>query len=170
MKNFGLLILGIILGAFVMYFYCCKDLNMMEDPPAVKPPSGVITPTQIRTLTQAYNGRYQIINDSLFDPPKTEDNRSSWYKLEDIESYLAYAKQQAADSSYVMDGLRLYLGAYPSVDGHLGLTTLLFVPTGYEKKSEGSFFSLQGGSRDLDKSDGFNYGGEGVPPGINYPQ
>lgn len=170
MKNFGLLILGIILGVLTMYFYCCNDVNMMEEPLTVKPPSGIISPSKIKSLTQAYNGRYQIINDSLFSPPKTEDNRSSWYKLEDIENYLLYAKQQAKDNNYVMDGLRLYLGAYPNVGDKLGLTTLLFVPTGYENKSEGNFFSLQGGSNDLGKSDGLNKGGNGEPPSANYPQ
>jgi len=169
MKNFGLLILGIILGALAMYFYCSKnDINMIEEPPTVKPPSGIISPAKIRSLTQEYNERYNIINDSLFKGSKTGDNRSSWYKLEDIDNYLTYAKQQAKDSSCVLNGLRLYLGAYPTIDGELGLTTLLFVPTGYENKSEGSFFSLQGGGGDLKKLDGLNMGGNGNPPNANY--
>ena len=170
MKNFGLLILGIILGALAMYFYSSNDVNMMEEQPTVNPPSGLIKPDKIQSLTQAYNERYNIINDSLFNPPKTEDNRSSWFKLEDIEHYLEYAKQQAADNNQTMDGLRLYLGAHPDDNGVLGLTTLLFVPTGYDTKSEGSFFSFQGGSGDLKKSDGLNGGDNGDPPSANYPQ
>lgn len=171
MKNFGLLILGIILGALATYFYCNKDVDSMSGPPTITEPSGLIKPDKIKSLTQAYNQRHKIITDSLFKNAKTEDNRSSWFKLEDIENYLTYAKQQAKDNNHVLDGLRLYLGAYPTLDkDNPGLTTLLFVPTGYEKKSEGSFFSLQGGSGDLTGSDGLNKGGNGDPPSSNYPQ
>lgn len=171
MKNFGLLVLGIILGALTMYFYCCQDVDMLAEAPTVKPPSGIISPAKIDSLSKAYNIRHRIITDSLFKNAKTEDNRSSWYKLADIEQYLAYAKQQANDNKYTMDGLRLYLGAYPDISKeNPGLTTLFFVPTGYENKSEGSFLSLQGGSNDLIKSDGLNFGTHGDPPGANYPQ
>ncbi|REG88170.1 hypothetical protein [Winogradskyella sediminis] len=171
MKKFGLLIIGIILGALAMYFYCCNKGDMITDPPIIKPPSGIITPEEIMTLDQAYNERYQIINDSLFKDSKTGDNRSSWYRLEDIEAYLAYAKQQAKDNGNTLDGLRLYLGAYPDTSTEKpGLTTLFFVPTGYANTSEGSFFSMQGGSGDLKKSDGLNIGGTGHPPSANYPQ
>jgi hypothetical protein len=170
MKKFGLLILGIILGALAMYFYCSKDVNMMEEPPTIKPPAGIITPAQITVLTQAFNPRHKLISDSIFKNAKTQDNRSSWYKLEDIEDYIKYAKQQAAENNQTMDGLRLYLGAYPNNGDEPGLTTLLFVPTGFDNTSEGSFFSLQGKSGDLDNSDGLNGGGNGKPPSANYPQ
>lgn len=171
MKNFGLLILGIILGALAMYFYSQNNEGEpMETPPTIQPPSGIISPKKISSLTQAYDERYNIINDSLFKPKKIEDNRSSWYKLEDIENYIAYAKQQATDNNQTLDGLRLYLGAYPTVDSVPGLTTLLFVPTGYDNKSEGSLFSFQGGSGDLKDADGLNIGKEGEPPSANYPQ
>ena len=170
MKNFVLLVLDIILGATVMYFYTQNDVRTIEEPPMVKPPSGIISPAKIKTMTQAYNERYKLINDSLFNPLKIEDNRSSWFKLEVIEDYIAYAKQQAADNQKTMDGLRLYIGAHSTVDSIPGLTTLLFVPTGYDAKSKGSIFSFQGGGGDLTNSDGLNNGGHGKPPGANYPQ
>ncbi|WP_179377199.1 hypothetical protein [Winogradskyella wichelsiae] len=171
MKKIASLILGIILGILAMYFYYNNNQDMSTEQPTIKPPPGVITPEEIMTLDQAYNERYQIINDSLFKDSKTGDNRSSWYKLEDIEAYLAYAKQQAMENGNTLDGLRLYLGAYPdNSTEEPGLTTLFFVPTGYANKSEGSFFSMQGGSDDLKKSDGLNIGGTGHPPSANYPQ
>ncbi|WP_405571722.1 hypothetical protein [Winogradskyella sp. Asnod2-B02-A] len=171
MKNFGSLILGILLGALAMYFYCSKDADKTEGPVAVAAPYGIISPAKIDSLTQAYNQRHKIISDSLFKKSKTKDNRSSWYKLEVIEDYIKYAKHQASENKYTMDGLRLYLGAYPDVSAEEpGLTTLLFVPTGYKNTSEGSFFSMQGRSNDLDDSDGLNLGKEGMPPGANYPQ
>jgi len=170
MKNFGLLILGFVLGILAMYFFCYNNQNMSPEPPEIKPPSGIISPDVIKTLSQAYNERYQIINDSLFKGSKTGDNRSSWYKLEEIENYLAYAKQQANNNGYTLDGLRLYLGAHPDTGNEKGLTTLFFVPTGYENVSEGTFFSLQDGSNDLVGSDGLDMGKNGRPPGANYPQ
>ena len=170
MKNFGLLILGIILGALAMYFYFNNYHNIKTEPPTINKIPGLITPEQIKTLDQAYNERYEIINDSLFKGSPTGDNRSSWYKLEDIENYLAHAKQQANDNGYTLDGLRLYLGAHPDTPKEKGLTTLFFVPTGYKNVSEGSIFSLQDGGGDLEDADGLNYGGKGKPPRANYPQ
>ena len=170
MKNFGLLILGILLGVLAMYFYSKKNQDMSTQPPTIKPPVGVISPDKIKTLDQAYNERYKIINDSLFKESETGDNRSSWYKLDDIENYLAYAKQQANDNGYTLDGLRLYLGAHPDTAKEKGLTTLFFVPTGHKNTSEGSFVSMQKGSVDLPDSDGLNAGKTGMPPGANYPQ
>lgn len=170
MKNFGLLILGIILGALAMYFYCCNDAKTLTDQVPTKP-YGLITPEKAKSLDQAYNERYKIINDSLFKDSKSEDNRSSWYKLEAIEQYLAYAKYEANNNGYTLDGLRLYLGAYPDTNGEKGLTTLFFIPTGSKTVSEGSIFSLQGGGgKDLIGSGGLNMGTQGQPPSVNYPQ
>ncbi|MBU2929800.1 hypothetical protein [Winogradskyella psychrotolerans] len=170
MKKFGSLILGILLGALAMYYYLNNNQDMSTKPPTIKPPSGIITPEEIKTLDQAYNERYEIINDSLFKNSKTGDNRSSWYKIEDIENYIAYAKQQALDNGNTLDGLRLYLGAHPDTEESVGLTTLLFVPTGYKNTSEGGFIATQDGGNDLEDSDGLNFGKEGMPPGANYPQ
>ncbi|MDN3492984.1 hypothetical protein [Winogradskyella bathintestinalis] len=169
MKNFGLFVLGIMLGALAMYFYFNQNQDMITEP---KKPSGLITPEEIRTLDQAYNERYKIINDSLFKNSKAEDNRSSWYKLDEIENYLAYAKHQAKEKGYTLNGLRLYLGAYPDTNEGKGLTTLFFVPTGYENKSDGNFLSLAGDDDgdDIPGGGGLNIGGTGHPPSANYPQ
>ncbi len=171
MKNFALLILGIILGALIMYFYSNRDqTEMPDDITEIKIP-GLITPKEARALDQAFNIKHRIINDSLFKDSKDEgDNRSSWWKLETIENYLAHAKSQAKDNKKVMDGLRLYLGSYPSVDGQTGLTTMFFIPTGYSSTSEGSMIPFQDGSGDLIDSDGLNMGHDGIPPSSNYPQ
>ncbi|WP_458626331.1 hypothetical protein [Winogradskyella sp. PC D3.3] len=170
MRRFGLLILGIILGALAMYFYFKNNQDMSTKPPTIKPPLGVITPEQIKTLDNAYDQRYTIISDSLFKGSKTGDNRSSWYKIEDIEQYLEYAKQQAKDNGYTLDGLRLYLGAHPDTKEEKGLTTLFFVPTGYSNTAEGSVFSLQDRGNDLEGSDGLDMGNSGRPPKAKYPQ
>ncbi|MBF8149951.1 hypothetical protein ITJ86_08575 [Winogradskyella sp. F6397] len=171
MKKLVLLVLGILLGALAMYFFNNNNhQDMSTKPPNIKPPKGLISPEQIKTLDQAYNERYNIINDSLFKGSKTGDNRSSWYSLEDIENYIAHAKKQANDNGNTLDGLRLYLGANPDTNKEKGLTTLFFVPTGYKNTSEGGLFSLQDGGNDLGDSDGLDMAKSGMPPGANYPQ
>ena len=164
MKKLALVILGIILGALAMYFYFHSDKNTND---MAQEPKGMITPAEITALTQAYNDRYQTITDTYFKGIADGDNRSSWYSLEDLESFLAIAKQEATDAGYTMDGVRLYLGAHPKVDNIPGFTTLLFVPTGYEGNSQAN---KGGGSVDIPGNNGFDRGGNGIPPGANYPQ
>lgn len=171
MKNFGLLVLGIIVGVAAMYFYSNRDqMEIKADHTEIKIP-GLITPDQARVLDKAFNLKHRIINDSLFKESKDGgDNRSSWWKLETIENYLAHAKTQAKDNQKVMDGLRVYLGSYPSEGGQTGLTTMFFIPTGYSSTSEGSMIPFQDKSADLTDSDGLNLGQNGYPPDANYPQ
>lgn len=173
MKKLALFILGIILGALAMYFYFHSDQNS-SDMAETTPPTGVITPSEITALTQAYNDRYDIITNTYFKGVTGGDNRSSWYSIEDLEAFLASAKKQAGELGYIMNGVRLYPGAHPTVDGVPGYTTFLLVPTGYEKTSEGNMIDsgLQkgGGKNDIGGANGMNQGENGIPPGINYPQ
>lgn len=174
MKNLGSLILGIIIGAAFMYFYFSSDnLEMIEDCKVITP-KGLISPSEASTLDKSYNLKHDLINDSLFkNSTDGGDNRSSWWSITEIENYICYAKNQAREDGYVLDGLRLYLGSYPNSKEQAGLTTMFFIPTGYKNKteSEGNFFYLpQGGGKDLTGSDGLNIGQHGIPPGANYPQ
>jgi len=173
MKKLVLIILGFILGALAMYFYCQKgDGSLQGMAPAV--PRGIIKPPQIKALTEAYNARYDSINATVFKNVKGGDNRSSWYSLDDVRSYLDSAERQATSLKYNMDGVRLYLGAQPMVGKTPGYTTLLFVPTGTPMLSEGNMlnFAIQGGggSPDIPGGNGLDRGNGGMPPGANYPQ
>ena len=170
MKNLGSIILGIIIGALLMYFFGSQYIK--EDPMAMtsSAPKGIISPKEAKTLDQAYNLKHRIINDSLFKDSKTGDNRSSWWAIEDIQNYINHAENQAGEFGYTMDGLRVYLGAYPSKDGETGLTTMFFIPTGKKNTSQGSIFPIQIGSSDIPGGDGLNLGHGGHPPGANYPQ
>ncbi|WP_299122556.1 hypothetical protein [uncultured Winogradskyella sp.] len=172
MKKFGLLLLGIILGALAMYFYCSKDVADMESGQPTVAPKGIITSNQAMVLDKAYDIKHRIINDSLFKKSTDGgDNRSSWWPIEDIQNFINHAENQAGELGYTMDGLRVYLGAYPKANGQEGLTTMFIVPTGKSNKSNGSMFPmLQGGSGDIKGADGLNFGQSGYPPGANYPQ
>ena len=171
MKNFGLIILGAIVGALAMYYYCCKDLDGMTSEPPADAPKGIISSKQASVLDKAYNLKHRIINDSLFKKSTDGgDNRSSWWAIEDIQNYINHAENQAGELGYTMDGLRVYLGSYPDANGETGLTTMFFVPTGIENTSKGSLFSIQLGGGDIPGGDGLNLGHDGKPPGANYPQ
>lgn len=165
MKKLLLLLVGLVLGIAATYYYLSTNQNLEE----MANPKGLISPSEIEALDQAYNSRHTIISDSLI---KTPDNRSSWYSIEEIESYIAYAKEQADSLGYTLDGLRLYAGAYPDTKEGPGLMTMFFVPTGSKNVSEGSMLPTAqgGGSNDIQGADGLNKGGKGDPPSANYPQ
>lgn len=169
MKKLALIILGIIIGFIIAYLYFKPNNIMSEETPEITAPSGLITPAEARTLDQAYNSRHKLISDSIVKRP---DNRSSWYSIEELEAYIAYAKKQAGELGYTLDGLRLYEGAYPDSNGQVGYTTMFFIPTGTRNLSEGSTspVSTTTGGGDIPGGDGLNGGGEGDPPSANYPQ
>lgn len=171
MKKLVLLILGFILGALAMYFYFHNNNNLedMDDTPI---PKGIIKPDEIKTLTEAYDPRYDAINDSIFPGMKEGDNRSSWYSLEDLQNFITLAQKQSNELGYTMNGIRIYPGAHPELDGMPGYSTFLLVPTGYLNKSEGNMLSMQngGGNGDVIGGNGLDKGESGDPPGINYPQ
>jgi hypothetical protein len=171
MKKLGPIILGIIIGAVAMYFYFhnAKNKEIMSE---IAAPSGIIKPEKITELTQAYNPRYDTINNSVFRGVKENDNRSSWYSLEDLRNFLTLAEEQAKDLKYTMNGVRIYPGAHPAEGNVPGLTTFLFVPTGYENTSEGGMLNMsrQPVNNDIPGINGLDNGEAGDPPGTNYPQ
>lgn len=167
MKNFVMLLFGVIIGAFAMYFFSRQPHKEIK----IATPKGLISSDQIKTLDQAYNQRHRLISDSLV---KREggDNRSSWYELNQVRNYLNYAENQAKELGYTMDGVRIYLGAHPNENGEAGYTTLFFVPTGKLNKARASVFnfSMQSGGGDIPGGGGLDYGNRGNPPDANYPQ
>ncbi|MCK8481213.1 hypothetical protein [Psychroserpens algicola] len=171
MKKLVPIILGFILGAIAMYFYF-HNIKNEEDMSNTPTPKGIINPSQIQALTEAYNPRYDTISNKFFAGVKGGDNRSSWYSLEDLRNFLTIAEDSAKASGYTMTGVRLYLGAHPQVGDVPGYTTMLFVPTGYEHTAEGNMLNmyLQPTNHDLPGANGLDMGEDGDPPSSNYPQ
>lgn len=170
MKNVSLLIIGAIIGALATYYFCPNCAGHDDTVGGIVKPAGVITPEEAKTLDIAFNTRHQLISEQIVMRP---DNRSAWWSLEDIKNYLKYAENQSHELGYKMDGVRLYLGAYPDTNEEgVGYTTMFFVPTGMQALSEGSsmpfHFKRQGG--DIPGGDGLNMAGTGNPPSANYPQ
>lgn len=170
MKNLGSLLLGLIIGALIMYFYCCKDAKDMGSMEITKP-AGVITAKDARTLDQAFNSRHTLISNAIVKRP---DNRSSWWSLKDMRDYLDYAENQSKELGYTMDGVRVYLGAYPdkkvSDSVLVGYTTMFIVPTSSSLGLKGGTGSTRAGHGDVPGGDPLNAGDPGNPPSANYPQ
>lgn len=164
MKKLAYLFIGLLIG-----FLACKYLfnqSLTDNNMGIIKPRGVISPKKAKELDQNFNARHAVISKEI----GVADNRSSWYSLEDLENYLAYAKNQADSLGYKMDGIRVYAGAH----GEKGLTTMFLVPTSNSKIQKGSTspfgIMTQGGSGDIGGADPLNGGGDGNPPSHNYPQ
>ncbi|MCT4629759.1 hypothetical protein [Winogradskyella sp.] len=129
----------------------------------MKSPKGLITPDEAKELNNAYSERHELISKDITKRP---DNRSSWYSLEEIESFLAYAKAQAKELGYEMDGIRIYCGAYPEEKEKAGYSTSFIIPTTSDSLGKDG----GGSSSDIIGANGLNRGQGGVPPSANYPQ
>ena len=122
-------------------------------------PKGVISPADAKALNDAYSARHTVISNFM----KRDDNRSAWFSLEDLQAYLTQVKKDNPD----MDGVRIYMGAYADdKGGQPGYTTVFIVPTAPNSLGKDG----NGGSGDIPGGSGLNYGGNGNPPGANYPQ
>jgi hypothetical protein len=164
MKNLILLLLGIAIGFAVSYVVLGNDDSSKQ--PHVKAPKGIITQGQGEALNRAFNERHALISDSIVNRP---DNRSTWYALQTMKDYLSYAEKETNEMGFTMDGIRIYLGAYPKSSDGVGLTTIFLIPTGTQNVSESSMIHLSDVSRDIPGASGLNLGSPGDPPETNYP-
>ncbi|MCX7547418.1 hypothetical protein OS188_05555 [Xanthomarina sp. F1114] len=82
-----------------------------------------------------------------------------------------YAENESKELGYIMDGVRVYLGAYPT-DREVGYTTMLLVPTGVENISQGNstLINMLPPGGDISGGGGLNEGDPGIPPSAKYPQ
>lgn len=126
-------------------------------------PKGIITPDEAKKLNDAFTERCELISKDITKRP---DNRSSWYSLKDLRKYLKYAKKQAKKNGHKMNGVRIYCGAYPTVDGVVGYSTSFIVPTADISTGKDG----NGGNGDIPDGDGLNDGNNGWPPNASYPQ
>jgi len=127
-------------------------------------PKGVITPKKAKQLNDAFTPRCELISQDITKRP---DNRSSWWSLEDIRNYLNYAEKQARELGHEMNGIRVYCGAYPTVNGKKGYSTAFIVPTA--KIVDGKDAPSKGDA-DIPDADALNDGQDGWPPNASYPQ
>lgn len=136
----------------------------------VKPPGGVISIEEAKLLDRTYTETRQSILESALG---REEGRSSWWSIDELEAYIAYAKFQAEEKGMRVKGFRIYQGAYPKNYGdhkRAGSATLFIVPTGTTAKKEGTILinlaPLEGGD-DLEIAP-LNMGHPRNPPSANY--
>ncbi|MGB1308987.1 MAG: hypothetical protein ACPG6B_08765 [Oceanihabitans sp.] len=118
-------------------------------------PNGIITAAEAVQLNNDWTTYRKTANDSV--AAKGEDNRSSWFSIQDLEDFLTLVKKSHSDAT----GIRMYLGVHDVVKGDGGKTTVFMVPT--KKAGEGV-------NQDIPNAKGLNKGVDGNPPGAGYPQ
>ena len=88
---------------------------------------GLISPEEAKALDAQYTERYDLTSRYITTRP---DNRSNWFSIEDLEKYIAHAKDQAKNKFKVeLSGIRIYNGAHKSEDGKGGYSTVFLIPT-----------------------------------------
>ncbi|WNH10532.1 hypothetical protein [Thalassobellus suaedae] len=141
MRKLSYIVLGIIIGALSTYYFCPKQIS--EDPVKIVKPKGVISVEKAKELNANWTlHRKASVDSAAQKQGRNQDDRSTYWSLEDIENYLGYAKNQADSLGYQMTGIRVYLGVYGKNAGQTkkDLTTMFIVPTG--KKSTESSLNL----------------------------
>ncbi|MGE5943216.1 MAG: hypothetical protein ACM31G_02645 [Flavobacteriales bacterium] len=150
MKQLSYIILGFIIGALLTYYFCPR----FEQPPVkIVKPKGVITVEQAKALNDNWTlYRKAAVDSAAKKQGRMQDDRSTYWDLEDIENYLGYAKNYSDSLGYTMTGIRVYLGEYAENAGETkkNLTTMFMVPTVRKAKSEAStnYLNFQGGKGD----------------------
>lgn len=135
----------------------------------MKKPSKLITKERAIELCNAHSKKQEILNRAT----GKEDNRSTWYSLEDLKLYIAYIEAQGIKKGFKVDGIRFYIGSYPendSVSGKSNTTTVFLAPTG-TKTGQGQPVTLtkNASSPDITEIKPFNFGHDGWPPQSVYP-
>jgi len=116
-------------------------------------PSGKISASEAKTLNDNWTTYRKAANDSAAGQ---DDNRSSWYSLDDMEAFIAMIKAENPN----VNGVRCYLGVETSEADPKGLTTIFMVPTEDDR----------GKNKDISGANGMDRGDNGNPPDANYPQ
>ena len=104
-----------------------------------------------------------------------EDANAVWYALTELESYIAYIKEEGKAQGYDVDGIRFYMGVYPDDEDAAvaGFSTIFLSATGTKdtNKAEGGLqkaAASNGGSEDIHTIDAMNFGSMGNPPKLKY--
>ena len=132
MKKTTLFLLGIILGALATYFFCPRLPKAETMETRIVKPKGVITVEKAKELNANWTLHRKAAVDSVAQKQgRKQDDRSTYWSLEDVENYLAYVKQQSDSLGYDMMGIHVYLGVYGKNAGQTkkDLTTMFIVPT-----------------------------------------
>ncbi|WP_194768673.1 hypothetical protein [Tamlana sp. I1] len=135
--------LSLCVCACLFLLNCSKDEQESETQTSFYIPEGVITTDEAQDLNKAWQEKNAALFNKAGASKFENQHQSFWWSLEDLRNYLAYAEQEAQDKGYTMDGVRVYLAAYPEKDGQ---NTLFFAPTGRENYSKASTINFSFGN------------------------
>ncbi len=131
-------------------------------------PKGVISIKKANALNNEWTKtRKQAMDKCIQDETGgkiKEDNRSSWWSLDDLTAYIKYAKKQAKKKGFELNGFRVYAGAYNKNNNCY--CTSFIVPTAEEslgKDGNGITESIDLAIKPLNRGQG------GHPPNASYP-
>ena len=173
MKKLSYIILGFLIGALATYYFCPRDLGEDMAETKIIKPKGVIAPGQAKKLNDNWTEyRESYVDSAAKKQGRNKDDRSSWWSIDDIENYIAYAKNQTDSLKYDITGIRVYLGVYGDNAGRTKKEFKYNVFGANNKKKEKSEasmnpFNLQGGGDgDCEECDPLNegQGGDGKYP------
>jgi hypothetical protein len=135
----------------------------------MKKPKNLITKERAIELCEAHAGKHKAISSAI----GKQDNRSTWYSLEELKEYIAYIETQGREKGYNVDGIRFYIGSYPENDrisGKSNSTTIFLAPTGNKvTRARTMKMAAPTASPDITEIGPFNFGHDGNPPGSDYP-
>lgn len=148
------------------YVYRIQKLQGLEN--TVREYSDVAEKEQETTQSEALKAIY-----SNETHPPFELSASSYYTLEELESYIEFAKREAAKQNVTLDGFRIYMGLFPDdpkFEDKQNFLTVFISPTGKSGTQKGEMFTLMNEtSSDLTSVGCLEYGGHGDPPSSSFP-
>ncbi len=147
MKNLRPLLLGVIIGALITYFFCPRqgvdDIKHMAK--EVKCPKDTISVAEATKLFKNWQKYNPTEIDSIIDVvgSRKQITNVGW-SLDFINEYLTYAEAKSDSLGYTMTGIRLYMGNYGKCKDpkKINRNTLFIVPTGHKKTSKASSLNL----------------------------
>ena len=160
MKKLVPIIIGIIIGAVSMYFFAPKPMGKEVKPNVStslqakkkpKAPKDTITCNYAKKLSENWEKNNDIEMKSKENANgKKKKMRSVWWSLEEVNEYLAFAKEESTALGYTMTGIRVYLGNYGDTKkgpNKKQRNTMFIVPTGPKNVSKGSSLNISLQSR-----------------------
>lgn len=102
------------------------------------------------------------------------DNLSTWFSIDELQKFIDGVKKEGKDKGILVNGIRVYFGAYPKDDAVKkkdNMSTVFLVPTQpYAESMQKDGGEGDEGGNDIEGMGGFNDGVQGNPPGEEYPQ
>lgn len=148
MRGITYTILGVIIGALLMYYFCPRLQQTSE---SFVEPNGIITVEQAEMLSDNWTKfRKPVVDSAAQKQGREQDDRSTFWNIDDIQNYIRYAKKSSDSLGYTMTGMRVYLGVYgeDADKNKKNLTTMFIVPTGHKTISKASTLNFSFQSND----------------------